>query len=201
MPYDPKQSYSVAGIGLILIGTGFLLAGIASLFPSASVSLLGIVLDILGIALFFLEWSHLTSEERRLSAYGAILFIVAAVVSFFTGAFILTLNFTAHSVFHSSSSPLNASFQAVGGAFYGLFLYLAFFLFPYAFADREEKSILTVGLVGGLIASVVLNPIVVGGNFYHITNLGPLEDILVDVVSLIFGVAYVVIGNRVRLRR
>ena len=146
-----KAAYSVAGTGLMLVGFGFILAGIASLFPSLGMSLLGLVLDIVGLVLFFIEWSRFRNEERRLSAYGAGLYILAAIVSFFTGAFLLTINFTAHSLFHSSSSPLGAALQAVGDAFFGILLYLAFLLFPYGFARREEKTMLLIGFTGGLL--------------------------------------------------
>ena len=195
-----KAAYSVAGTGLMLVGFGFILAGIASLFPSLGMSLLGLVLDIVGLVLFFIEWSRFRNEERRLSAYGAGLYILAAIVSFFTGAFLLTINFTAHSLFHSSSSPLGAALQAVGDAFFGILLYLAFLLFPYGFARREEKTMLLIGFTGGLIVSLILNPIAIGGGLYNITNISPLEGLVTDIVSLIFGVSYIVIGNNVRIR-
>lgn len=194
-------AYSVAGVGLMLVGLGFLLAGIAALFPSAGIALLGLVLDVVGLVLFFIEWSRFTAGERRLSAYGAILYIVGLIVSFFTGAFALTLNYTAHSIFHSTSGPLGAALQAIGEAFAGILLYLAFLLFPYGFARNEEKTLLLIGFIGGLIVALVLNPLAIGGGLYNITNISSLEGLVTDVVSLIFGIAYLVIGNNVRVRR
>lgn len=196
-----RAAYSVAGVGLMLVGFGFLLAGIAALFPSTSMSLLGLVLDVVGLVIFFLEWTRFTPGERRLSAYGAGLYILGLIVSLFTGAFALTLNFTAHSIFHSTSSPLNAALQALGEAFAGILIYLAFLLFPYGFARKEEKALLLLGFIGGLVVSLILNPLAIGGNFYNITNISSLEGLVSDVVSLIFGVAYLVIGNAVRVRR
>ncbi len=184
----------------MFVGFGFILAGIASLFPSLGMALLGLVLDAVGLVLIFLEWPHFTPKERRLSAYGAGLYIVALIVSLFTGAFVSTLNFTAHTVFHTTSSPLNAALQALGEAFFGILLYLAFFLFPYGFARVEEKTMLLVGLVGGLLVSLILNPLAIGGGLYNITNISALEGLVTDIVSLIFGVSYLVIGNNVRIR-
>lgn len=196
-----RAAYSVAGVGLMLVGFGFLLAGIAALFPSASMALLGLVLDVVGLVIFFLEWPRFTPGERRLSAYGAGLYVLGIIISFFTGAFALTLNFTAHSIFHTTSSPLNAALQAIGEAFAGILIYLAFLLFPYGFSKKDEKALLLLGFVGGLVVSVVLNPIAIGGSFYNITNISTLEGLVTDVISIIFGIAYLVIGNNVRVRK
>lgn len=196
-----RAAYSVAGIGLMLVGLGFLLAGLASLFPSASVGLLGLVLDVVGLVLFFLEWPRFKSEERRLSAYAVIMFLVAYLIFFLVQGVAQTLNFTARSLFHTTASPLSASLQAVGEAFGGILLYLAFLLFPYGFSKAEEKTLLLIGFIGGLIVSLVLNPLAIGGNLYTITNISSLEGLVTDIVSLIFGIAYLVVGNNVRVRR
>ena len=59
---------------------------------------------------------------------------------------------------------------------------------------------LLVGFTGGLIVSLILNPIAIGGGLYNITSISPLEGLVTDIVSLIFGVSYIVIGNNVRIR-
>ncbi len=200
MPNQRRAAYSMSGTGLIFIGGGFILAAISSLFPSQGLSLLGLVITAVGIVLFFMEWSAFTPSERRFSAYGAGLYIIALIASVLVGASLFTVNYTSHSLFHSGS-PLAAPLQAVGDGFTGILLYLSFLLFPYAFARREEKTMLLVGFVGGFIVAVVLNPIAIGGSLYNITNISGLVRLVTDIVSLIFGVSYLVIGNNVRIRR
>lgn len=194
-------AYSVAGIGLMLVGFGFILAGITSLFSSGGAGLLGLVLAVVGLVLFFMEWSRYGAEERRLSVYAVILYIVGEVIVVLAGAAVYALDVTSRSLFHVSS-PLSGAVQALGGAFGGIMIYLAFLLFPYGFAGRDEKTILLVGLIGGLIVSVVLNPLSIGGSLYAISgaNIAGLAGLVSAVVSLIFGVAYLVIGNNVRVR-
>ncbi|MEM3852058.1 MAG: hypothetical protein QXP70_03560 [Methanomassiliicoccales archaeon] len=183
------RRYRVAGLGLILIGTAFVLAALAVLSASSALSLLGLVLDILGILFFFAEWPRYGPVQRRYTAGAAFVFVAALIINLLTGA--IAFNF---------GLGLNAGVQytfpqavkAVGGAFSGLLFYLSYFLLASTFCKSEERSILVAGAVGGAIASVILNPIVIAGT--SIPDFAYYVNLFVQIVSILLGIAYIMAG-------
>jgi len=191
-----RTAYSVSGLGFILIGLSFILAALSQILMAASLSLLGLVLDALGIVLVFAEWPRYLPSERRYTVGGALVYLAAVALSLITKTFTITISLSV-----SASYTFPQAVSAVGNAFSGLLFYLSFFLFPYAFAGSEERGILAVSLAAGVVYSVVLSPLVIGGGIPSVGNFPYYVNLYAQIVSMLFGIAYAGTGLRVRKRR
>ncbi len=196
-----SADYNIVGLGLVLIGATFLIAAFEGILLIGGSSLLGVILVLIGMVLILLEYGRLREAEKRFLTFGIVVYLVATLLSVISGVSVrsfspyLTLMYSGHAV----TAP---TVQFVTGMaalmVIGTLLYVSYFIFIHGLSSSEHKSLLWLGLLGGLFISIFVMPVADVLQFYHIGGFGQVVSILKGVVNIIFGIAYILIGIDIR---
>lgn len=185
------RHYEVAGTGLALTGLSFIIAALSSLLLQ-SLSIAGLVIDLVGVLLVLAEWIHLRQVERRYTALAVFVFLIALIASLLGRSLALILS-------HSALNVASGAVSAVQLSVSDLLFYLSFFIYIYPFAGEEAKGMLIISFAGGVLYSLILLPLLSLGAGNYI-GLPYYAHIFLQVVTVLFGLTYLVTGIAVTRR-
>ncbi len=185
----------------MLIGVAFLISAFEGILLLGGSPLLGIILAFIGIVFVLLEFGRLRELEKRFLTYGIVLYLIATLLSFVSGAPVLSVSpyLALITAGHAIRAP---TVQFVTGMvalmIVSTLLYVSFFIFIHGFSSGEHRALLWLGVLGGLFISIFVVPIADTLQFYHIGGSGEVVSILKGVVDIIFGFAYLLVGVDIR---
>ncbi len=188
------------GIGLVLIGVAFLISAFEGILLTGGSSLLGTILALIGVVLILIEFGRMREQEKRFMTYGIVIFLISTLISLLSGA--SAYIFSPYLVVYSGYAIRAPTVQFVTGMaalmVSGTLLYVSYFLFIHGLSSSEHRTLLWLGLLGGLFISIFVMPVADVLLFYHIGGFGQVVSILKGVINIIFGIAYILIGADIR---
>jgi len=187
-----------ASAGLILAGIAFL-TGAVSLFYRHGLELVSVLLGFLGALLLLSVLFRLGMRQRRLVLYASIVFVIALLL-------LLSDPSTAPVALHNFPDEYllvhSTSIYAFAVAVTSLTLfYLSFYLFAEGFAGREESPLLLFSLIGSIFLFIFFYPLAYAFQLLGIGDIAGTGMLLLAVVDMLLGIAYVLSGIRSLVKR